>query len=190
MARNSHYKIEAIDVVRRHVQKARSDIQAAGMDSAINVRHGYPHRLEAFADNSLDGVYTMETLVHSTDPVKVLKEFLRMLKPGGRIALNEYDHIDLNNAPKSLADSMKKVTKYAAIPANASFDKDVPKELLEFQDVQLKDLSSHIPPMLWLFYVMAIIPYLITRFLGVEQKFVNVLAGVQSYRGRTAWKYV
>ena len=193
MARAGNYRIECIDVVARHVAKAKRNISDAGMEAAISARLGDYHHLEDFNDNSFDGIYTMETLVHSTDPLGVLREFLRLLKPGGRITLHEYDHDDLERAPKELADSMKKVNKYAAMPANASFDKDFLKELLQdagYEDVHLRDLSEHIVPMLWLFYLLGIIPYLLFKLLGIEHRFVNTLAGVESYRGRHVWRYI
>jgi sterol 24-C-methyltransferase len=39
---------------------------------------------------SFDGVYTVESLVHASEPQSALKEFLRVLKPGGRLVLFEY----------------------------------------------------------------------------------------------------
>jgi len=193
MARAGNYTVEGVDVVARHVSKAKRNIEIAGMEASVSARIGDYHHLEDYRNDSFDGIYTMETLVHSTNPLKVLQEFLRILKPGGRIALHEYDHEDLAKAPKGLADSMKKINQYAAMPANASFDKDVLKELLQeagFEDVQLRDMSEHIVPMLWLFYLFAIIPYLIIKMLGVEHHFVNTLAGVESYRGRHLWRYI
>jgi ubiquinone/menaquinone biosynthesis C-methylase UbiE len=43
-----------------------------------------------FKANSFDGVYTMETLVHSPAYHEALKEFQRVLKPGGKLVLFEY----------------------------------------------------------------------------------------------------
>jgi sterol 24-C-methyltransferase len=110
-----------------------------------------------------------------------------------RLRRIQYDHDDLEKAPKELADSMKKVNKYAAMLANASFDRDFLKELLQeagFEDFHSRDLSEHIVPMLWLFYLFAIIPYLLFKLLGIEHRFVNTLAGVESYRGRHLWRYI
>ena len=193
MARTGDLRVEGIDVVERHVIRANKNIQRAQMQASVTARVADYHHLENFADASFDGVYTMETLVHSTNPLAVLKQFLRVLKPGGRIALNEYDHEDLNRTPKPLADAMKKVNKYASMPANASFDHGVLVDLLReagFEDVELRDISQHIVPMLWLFYLIGLIPYLILSLFGLEHHFVNTMAGVESYRGRKFWRYV
>lgn len=52
------------------------------------------HHLDAFADQTFDGVYKMETLVHTTDPGQVLQGFSRMMKPEASIALHEYERAD------------------------------------------------------------------------------------------------
>ncbi|KAI9870927.1 MAG: hypothetical protein M1830_003625 [Pleopsidium flavum] len=194
MAQNGLH-VQAIDIVDLHVEKARRNIRAAGLDKAITVRKMDYHHLDAFAAESFDGVYTMETVVHATDPEGVLAEFFRVLRPGGSIVMHEYDHCNLETAPKDLADSMECVNKYAAMPTNTRFDHGVLQRMLEdagFQDVVLKDLSENITPMLWLFFVLAYIPYLIIRFLGLEAWFVNTVAGVNAYRGVKAkvWRYV
>ncbi|RMZ79791.1 hypothetical protein DV738_g3192, partial [Chaetothyriales sp. CBS 135597] len=192
MAKNGKYRIDAIDVVARHAEKARRNIAAAGLQDSISAKQGDYHHLSEYEDNSFDGIYTMETLVHSTDPLHVLQEFHRILKPGGRLAMNEYDHDDLDKAPKDLAEAMRNVNKYAAMPANASFDRDALPKLVKqagFEDVKLDDLSKHIWPMLWLFYIFAIIPYTIFKLLGIEHHFVNTMAGVEAWRGREMWRY-
>ena len=192
MAKAGKYLVECIDLIERHIEKAKVNISNAGMDASISARVGDYHHLEGYDDSSFDGIYTMETLVHSPNPLKVLREFLRLLKPGGRLVLHEYDHWPLEKCPKGLADVMRKINRYASLPANAMFDSDVLPELLQeagFKDVQLKDMSENIVPMLWLFYVIALIPYFFIQLLGLEYRFVNTMAAVQQYRGRKFWRY-
>ena len=193
MANRGDYRIEGIEYMERHVIKAQRNVRRAGLQNYITVQHGDYHHLEAFASNSFDGIYTMETLVHSTDPLQVLREFRRILRPGGHLALHEYDHEDLSKTPTGLTDAMANVNKYAAMPGNEMFDKDYLKELVReagFDDVQLRDLSAHITPMLWLFYIFAVIPLFFFRLLGIEHWFVNTLAGAAMYQGRGLWRYI
>ncbi|MCJ1361695.1 hypothetical protein MMC16_000795 [Acarospora aff. strigata] len=187
--------VYGIDIIDRHVQKARRNIRAAGLEQAITARKMDYHHLDALPAASFDGVYTVETFVHATDPEGVLAEFLRVLRPGGSIVLYEYDHCDMGTAPKELAASMECVNKYAAMPTNRRFDRGVLQRMLEvagFQDVVVTDLTENIRPMLLLFFVVAYIPYLIIRFFGLEPWFVNTVAGVNAYRGAKAkvWRYV
>ncbi len=57
--------------------------------------------LSEFADNSVDVMYALETLVHCTDKEKVLKEFYRVLKPEGVFVVYDYalaNHISTYDA--------------------------------------------------------------------------------------------
>lgn len=154
------------------------------------------HYLE-FDDSSFDGLFTMETFVHSTDPERALREFFRVLRPGGRIALYEYDHdhISLENPSyKKLATALDHINTFAAMPANALFKKGVLQGMLEdtgFQDVRIDNLSMNVKPMARLFFVVAYIPYLLFTILGLQTWFVNTMAGVEGYRALKGglWRY-
>ncbi|KAK9384922.1 S-adenosyl-L-methionine-dependent methyltransferase [Lipomyces mesembrius] len=184
--------LQAIDVVGRHVQKAQRNVKAHGLEGAVTVRKMDYHHLDGFADESFDGVYTMETLVHATDPEAAAREFFRVLKPGGSIAMFEYEHGDLN-AYSDLKVSTEKVNKYAAMPGYDQFSLGVVQRILQdvgFQEVVVKDLTTNVTPMLRLFFVMAYIPYLFITLLGLEAWFVNTVAGVAGYRARHICRYV
>ena len=192
-------RVHGIDVVSNHVQWARQEIQAHGLEKAVTVRLMDYHHLDGLVDGSFDGVYTMETLVHATDPERALGEFFRVLKPGGSIALYEYDHLDLDAAskdlPKGLVESAGQINKRASMPANESFSQGTLQRMLEeqgFQDVVVEDLSENMKPMLRLFFIVAYIPYLFICLLGLQAWFVNTEAGVQGYRGlkRHLWRFV
>ncbi|KAI1112546.1 S-adenosyl-L-methionine-dependent methyltransferase [Nemania sp. NC0429] len=110
-------RVTGIDVVERHLRKAREtaakemeagrngkgrgkgeaeaegEAEGEGEVGSMEIRHMDYHHLEGLADESFDAVYTMETFVHATDPEGVLRGFFRVLKPGGRIAMHEYDHM-------------------------------------------------------------------------------------------------
>ncbi|KAK9313234.1 S-adenosyl-L-methionine-dependent methyltransferase [Lipomyces starkeyi] len=186
-------RLQAIDVVGRHVQKAQRNVKAQGLEGAVTVRKMDYHHLDGFADESFDGVYTMETLVHATDPEAAAREFFRVLKPGGSIAMYEYEHGDLNAARSDLKVSIEKVNKYAAMPGYDRFDQGVVQRILQdvgFQEVVVKDLTTNVTPMLRLFFVIAYIPYLFITLLGLEPWFVNTVAGVAGYRARHICRYV
>jgi sterol 24-C-methyltransferase len=185
--------VQGIDVVDHHIQKARRNIKEAGLENSVSVRKMDYHHLDGFEFETFDGAYTMETFVHATDPEIALAEFYRVLKPGGTMALYEYDHSNLKNAPKDLQESMKQINDYAAMPANARFDKGVLQKMMEdtgFVDVKVQDLNTNVMPMLRLFFVLAYIPFLIVKFFGLQAWFVNTVAGVEGYRGREFCRYV
>ncbi|KAM0335099.1 hypothetical protein ACHAQA_000134 [Verticillium albo-atrum] len=199
MATRGGLRVHAIDIVDHHVDKARRNVRAAPLPpGTVTVRKMDYHHIDGaggFADASLDGVYTMETLVHATDPAAVLAGFYRALRPGGRIAHFEYDH-DLDAAATAggwMAADMRKVNELAAMPTYQAARPGYFKRLLEdagFEDVVERDYSTNVRPMLRLFYVLAIVPYLIIRFLRLERYFANTLAGVLGYAAGEHCHYV
>lgn len=192
MARNGGFHVDCIDLTPHHVAKAVKNVRAAGADAQVSVRLGDYHDLHTFQDSSLDGVYTMETLVHSTDTRKVLQEFLRVLKPGGCLAMHEYDHTRIEQTPKNIADKAKIINGIVGMPAFEAFETDELQRLARsvgFEDVELVDISMHIVPMLWLFYIFAFVPYLVLKLFGLEYHFVNTTSAVAMYNGRKYWRY-
>ncbi|KAK7928077.1 S-adenosyl-L-methionine-dependent methyltransferase [Apiospora marii] len=194
MAKTHGLHVKAIDVTDHHVVKAQKNIKRAGLPEDVSSaqRMDY-HHLESFANESFDGIYTMETLVHATDPKLVLEGFYRLLKPGGRLVEFEFEHDPVDEASKGLANSMVKINQYSAMPTNAASRPGVLKTMLEaagFEDVVVRDYSENIRPMTRAFFAFAIVPYLFVRLFGLERRFINTVAGVESYRGRDHWRYV
>ncbi|KAL8739651.1 MAG: hypothetical protein Q9190_007568 [Brigantiaea leucoxantha] len=192
-------QILGIDVTERHLRWARQNIKARRLEETVSAQLMDYHHLDPLDDASFDGVYTIETLVHATDPESVLAGFFRVLKPGGSLALYEYDHLPFEdvptNVPKSVLDSLVQVNQRAAMPANEAFSQGVLESMLEkqgFENVRLEDLSKNIKPMVMLFFVVAYVPYMIIRFLGLQRWFVNTQAGVEGYRVLKwkLWRYI
>jgi sterol 24-C-methyltransferase len=187
------YRVHGIDIVDHHIVKARRNVKTQGLEGKITITKGDYHHLDAFADNSFDGVYTMETFVHATEPEAAAAEFFRVIRPGGSIAMYEYDHLDFSTQPEEVRDSWTAINKYAAMPAYNRFLQGVLKGILEevgFEDVEVKDLSNNVLPMLRLFYIMAFIPYFIIAFLGLKSYFINTVAGYEGYVYRDAVRYI
>lgn len=192
-------RVHGIDVVSNHLEWARQGIRANGLEKEVTVRLMDYHHLDGLPDASFHGVYTVETLVHATDPERALGEFFRVLKPGGSIALYEYDHSDLDTVPKDIAkrfvESMEQVNSRASMPANKMFSHGTLQSMLErqgFQDVVVEDLSENVRPMARLFFLVAYIPYLVICLLGLQAWFVNTQAAVDGYRvlKKRLWRYV
>jgi sterol 24-C-methyltransferase len=193
-------RISGIDVVDHHIAKAQRNIAKSGLPPGqVTVEKMDYHHLESISNASKHGVYTMETFVHATDPAQVLAGFFRILKPGGRIALFEYDH-DLGsvegsskNIPSQLVAFMKQVNEWAAMLTNQLSHRGYFKGLHEdagFENVEVRDCSKNNRPMLRLFYVLAIVPYYLIRLCQLEKFFVNTLAGAWGYVSHEYWRYV
>lgn len=174
-------QVYGIDIVENHVRWAQQCVKDRGFAKSVTVCLMDYHHLE-LPDKSFDGVYTIEALCHATDPEKVLGEFFRVLKPGGSIALYDFHRLQPNTEGVS-SDFLKSLDKFSrrtAMPAWEIFQDGVLQSMLErqgFTDVVAEDLSENIKPMVTLFYIMAYIPFLIIRFLGLEAWFLNTQAG-------------
>lgn len=55
-----------------------------------------------FPDNHFDVVYTTETLSHSKDIQQTMREFFRIVKPGGRVVLADYEIDTRNPSPEKV----------------------------------------------------------------------------------------
>ena len=195
MAKKFGFRMLGIDVVEGHLMKARRNFALSGLPAGqVEARKMDYHHLESLEDQSFQGVYTMETLVHATNPAAVLAGFHRILVPGGRITLFEYDHEFRDGArPDEMARSLRKINEVAAMPTNARSHPGVFEALLEgagFTDLVVHDYSENIVPMTRFFCAVAYIPWLIVTLLGLELYFINTVTAVQSYRGRKHWRYV
>lgn len=195
MAKTHGLRVSAIDIVGHHINKARRNIARSGLpEGSVSVERMDYHHLETLADASFDGVYTMETLVHATDLDAVLAGFYRVLRPGGHIAMHEYEHEDVgDNSTEDIVGEMRKINEYGALPM---YDGSIPGVLEDkmgragFTDVVVRDYSENVKPMMRLFFVLALVPYLFVRLFGLERYFINTIAGVDMFRARGRWRYL
>ncbi|CAD6441323.1 5b1ddec9-1811-475f-8a14-dded56fccdcd [Sclerotinia trifoliorum] len=193
LAKTAGFNIHAIDVVDHHLMKARRNVNADGLEGQITISKEDYHHLDAFKDGEFDGVYTMETFVHAVEPEIAAKEFLRILRPGGKLAMYEYDHVDFTTQTKDIGASFTRINTHAAMPAHERFNQGVLEKILEeagFEDVVVKDLSDNVLPMLRMFYLLAFIPYFVISFLGLQSYFINTVAGYKGYVYRNTSRYI
>ncbi len=192
LARNG-YRVEGIDVVDHHIVKAQRNVKAFGVEGKVTVGKGDYHHLEKFADDSFDGAYTMETYVHATEPEKADAEFFRIVRPGGSLAMFEYDHVDFNTRAGVVGKAWTTINKYSAMPAYDRFQEGVLEEILEgvgFRNVMVEDISDNVVPLLRFFYLLAFIPYMMVALLGLKHIFINTVAGYEGYVYRDAARYI
>jgi len=78
---SSSIQVIGIDLSRKLIQMARSNALKAGLADRLDFRSGNAGRL-TFGDSSFDMVISTGMLHSLKDPVKVLQEIYRVLKPG------------------------------------------------------------------------------------------------------------
>jgi ubiquinone/menaquinone biosynthesis C-methylase UbiE len=184
-------RIEGIDILDFNIEEAKRRADRAGLKDRVTYAWGDFHDLK-FSDATFDGVYTMETLVHSAHPRQVLAEFYRVLKPGGRLALFEYSRRPDNALSPDALGALRKVCERAAMPAWLEFVDGALEEMLGdsgFVDVSSDDLTAQMLPMVHAFSVAGTLPLAVMRRLNKEDKAINSMSGVEMYKYRGAWSY-
>ncbi|SPO03129.1 related to ERG6 S-adenosyl-methionine delta-24-sterol-c-methyltransferase [Cephalotrichum gorgonifer] len=189
-------RLTGIDVMVRHLQNSWRNIRKAGLPAGqVEVLYADYHHLEHIPDALYDGVYTMETLLHATDPAAALAGFFRVLRPGGRLVLHESEHPE-DTGDRQGRDKVEKtaaINELAAMPTNQVTASGFYRKLLEdtgFVDIEEEDLSENIRPLARLIYAIEIVPYYIIRLFRLDRYFVNVIAGVRGFTGESPWSYV
>lgn len=107
-------QIKGIDQDRRALEEARKSIQAAHLEEFIQVQEGNAMKLP-FPDNSFDIVVNeaMLTMLSEKAKIKAVKEYYRVLKPGGRLLTH-----DVSFSDKHLEDKLTQLRQ--TINANVS----------------------------------------------------------------------
>ncbi len=99
--------ITAIDLAEEMLARARKRVEAAGLSDRITVRRGDAKRLP-FADGSFDVVFSNTILHHIEEPVRLLAEARRVLKPGGALLIRDL------RRPETLDEARRLVDLHAA----------------------------------------------------------------------------
>ena len=187
LTKKYNLRIYGVDLLDFAVKKAISKSKELNLQNKVKFKIGDYTELD-FPNETFDGVYTMETLVHVTDYKKALKEFYRVLKPNGKLVLFEYSIASRKKfSPKELkiADMINEESGMHSLP---HFLHDKFPQILKdsgFENIVVKDITPRIIPMLRKFYLIAYIPYIFIKLLGLQRKFINATSAVEIYRN---WK--
>lgn len=85
---DSTLRIMASDAAVSMLELARYHVEAEGLRSRIQLHHGDAKKL-GFAKDYFDAVISNSLIHHIPEPLLVLQEVVRVVKPGGRIFLRD-----------------------------------------------------------------------------------------------------
>lgn len=126
----------------------------------------------------------METFVHADYSIKVLQNFRRVLKPSVLLVLHE---ADFHWNSESLKDILQ-----LSHSQNTLEEGSYENMLVEtgFQEIVVEDLTDNVLHLWRLFAVLGAFPYQILRLLGLQQRFTNIMAGVEIYHHWGLGRYI
>ena len=184
LAKNFGAKVVGINIVPLQLKKACTLAKRMSCENGVEFLL-MDYAATNFKNNYFDAIYTTETLSHAPDVRKTLKEFLRILKPGGRIALFEYTIAEdkmLNGKEKKMLDT---VISGAAMMGLKQFRHNKFPDTLRgvgFIKILEQDISKNVGPSFHRLHIMGRVPYKIVRALRLQKFFPNITASFEYYK--------
>lgn len=181
LAKKYKAKITGIDINPFEIKKAKKYANQLNVGSKTSFQV-MDYTKTSFSKSTFDAIYTMETLSHATDLLKTLKEFLRILKPGGKIALFEY-----TLAPDQQFSQRDKTMLDLGVKGTAAFGlkefrHDQFPNILKragFIKVREQNITRNFLPSLQRLTKMARIPYIFIQLFRLQKYFVNATVAVE-----------
>jgi sterol 24-C-methyltransferase len=184
-------QVDGVDLLEPNLRRARRKAARLGLTDSLRF-----HRLDysdlPFPDQTFDGAYTMETLVHAFDHHKALRELGRVLKPGGTLALFEYSVPPRAEMTPEQREAFDFVVERSAMRSLPSFVHGAFPAILGqagFEVVATEDVTERIWPMLRRMARICYLPAAAGRLLRARAALLNSTALVEGYRHRQGWRY-
>lgn len=182
------FQIDGIDILDLDIRHAIGASRAYGPRAPKFRVMDYSHT--DYPDNFFDGVYTMESFVHSPNYRSTLREFYRVLKPGGRLVNFEYSLADKMTSDEEKIFGL--INNNSAMTSLGSFRHSKLKSIWEkagFEHFRMLNVIENISPVMRRMYRISFVPYQISRILGRKEKYVNTYAMIHTYRLRNLIHY-
>ena len=181
LAKKYHVQVVGIDINEYEIKYARKLALKENIDDKVTFEVQDYSRTN-FENKSFDGVFTVETLSHSPDVKKTLREFYRILKPGGKIALFEYTLAPDSKFSTSDMEKLDRGIVGTAALGLKEFRNDMfPKVLTDsgFKNVREENITKQLRPSLERLKNIAVIPYFFINLFKLKKFFVNASLAVE-----------
>ena len=185
LARKFGCRIEGITIVNFEIGIANKLAEEIGVSDKVNYSFMDYSNME-FENNTFDAIYTIETLCHSTDIKKTLKEFYRVLRKGGRIGLFEYRVADDDKFSNYEISLINKIMDATAAPSLMKLKFTNFKKMIEetgFKNVKEEDITENFVPSLNRLRKFALVPYFFAKLFRLQKYFPNLTIAVEAYGG-------
>lgn len=138
-----------------------------------------------FPDNYFNAIYTTETLSHSPDIRRTLNEFLRILKPGGKVAFFEYTLASNEKFSEWERKILDVVIEGSAMMSLKDFLYDKSTWLIKsagFENVNEQNITENILPSFYRLHKYSIWLYKFIKLFGLQRYFINTTAAYECYK--------
>lgn len=184
IAKKYRLKVFGINIVPFQIEKARKLSNRLGVLNKTDFRI-MDYSATNFPADYFDAIYTTETLSHSPDIRKTLKEFFRILKPGGKIALFEYTISPDEKFSEWEKKMLDVVIEGSAMMGLKDFRHDQFTDVVKksgFENVKCQNITENIRPSFYRLHKLSKLPYKFIKFLGLQKFFINTTAGYEYYK--------
>lgn len=138
-----------------------------------------------FKENKFDAIYAMESLVHSPDADATLREFFKILKPGGKLVIFDYTIANDNEFTNYEKKMWYIIVERTAMGSIKSMRHHLFINLLKkagFKSISREDISENVLPSIQKLNKLAKIPYIFVDSLKLHEHFINVTAAIEVYK--------
>jgi len=184
LAKKYGSKIFGITLVSFEVKKAQERAKNLGVQDKTQYQV-MDYSTTNFSDNFFDAIYTTETLSHSPDIRKTLKEFFRILKPGGKVALFEYTIAPNEKFSPWERKMLDLVIERSAMMGLKDFRHNQFSKIIKtigFKNIKEQNISENIRPSFYRLHKLSVWPYKFIKFFGLQKFFINTTAGYEYYK--------
>lgn len=144
VARHCGASVVGVNVHERQLDLAREYAEEAGVDDRVTFRYDDFHELETVANDSVDVVWGLEALCHSSDTDRVVEVARRVLGDGGRLVFADlFRRRELSDAE---ADRLRKL--YDSWDVRYGPIDELERTLTDhgFRRVESRDVSDAVVP--------------------------------------------
>lgn len=178
-----HCKVSGITIVPFEVGKANALAKKRGLQTKLSYQE-MDYCDMSFANDTFDAVYTTEAFVHSPDVERTLKEFFRVLKPGGRLALFEYTMAEDDQFTDTEIEILNRIIDGSAMPGLREMRHDKFSEVIGcagFKNAKEQNITLNVGPSWYRLHKFAKRFYGLIKLLRLQRILFNTTLAVELY---------
>ncbi len=186
-------KITGIDINPREILRAGERAKELGLTNRVKFKVMNYSQTD-FLSNYFNHIYTMETLSHASNIKHTLKEFYRVLQPGGKIVLFEYTLAPNREFSPWEMKMLELGIEGTAVSGLKQFrHNQFPKTLQEagFKKVHEQNITENFKPSIQRLKNIAKIPYFFIKLFNLQKHFSNILIAAEwsKFVEKDLWRY-